>query len=129
MIERWKNDDGSETILITDDPPRPSFLQRVLGFIGKALLVLLVSLLPLYLLRLGIHGLVTEKLSMWSRISGPHTLYGSEAIGWSWMYIGFAFGFVPFVFREELARWIKWTLGLIATACFTTGTYHLLKGV
>jgi len=125
MIERWKNDDRSETVLITYDPPRPSLLQRIWGFVGKALIVLLFSAFPLWLLKIGIIGLITKKV----RLMIGYTVYGYEAVGWSWLLIGFAFGFFPFVFREELARWLKWSLWLIATVSFVTGLFRLAKGI
>jgi len=127
MIERWKNPDGSETIVVMDDRPRPGLLRRIVGFFGKTLLILLLSALPLWLLTKGIAGLATGKLRMWSRTRGTVTYYGYEALGWSWMLIGFAIGSVPFVFREELAGWIKWVLGSVAAVCFGAGVYHLLK--
>ena len=128
-MEHWKNPDGSETIVVLDDPPRPSLLRRIFGFIGKTLLILLLSALPLWLLTKGISGLITGKLSMWSRTRGAHTLYGYEAIFWSWMQISFAFGCVAYVFREELTGWLKWSLWLIAAVCFGAGVYHLIKSV
>jgi hypothetical protein len=128
MIERWKNPDGSETIVVMDDPPRPSLLRRIFGFIGKTLLFLLLSALPLWLLTKGITGLATGKLSWWSRTRGAVTYYGYEAVGWSWIWIGFAFGAVGFIFKESLAGWIKRSFWLIAAACIGTGAYHLLKG-
>ena len=129
MIERWQNDDGSETILVSDDPPRPSLLRRIVGLIGKGFLILLFSLLPIYFFIKGIKGLVTGQLIMWSRTRGSHTLYGSDAVGWSWILIGFAIGSVPYVFRETLASWIKWSLWLMATVCFIAGVFRLVKGV
>lgn len=128
MIERWQNDDGSETVLITRDAPRPSLLSRLLGLVGRGFLVLLFGAFPLYLLIVGIRGIARKKLNLWSRSTGDHILYGYEAVGWSWLLIGFAFGFVPFVFREELARWLKWSLWLITTVCFLVGIWCLVKG-
>jgi hypothetical protein len=128
MIERWKNDDGSETIMVMVDPPRPSLLQRIYGFVGKTILVLLFSLFPLYLLIYGIRGLSTGKLRMWSRVQGSHTLYGHEAVGWSWIMIGFAIGFIPFVFREYFASWLKWLIASAVAACFVIGIWRLIQG-
>ena len=128
MIERWKNNDGSETILVMGDRPRASLPQRILGFIGKAFLVLLVSLFPLYLLIYGIRGLSTEKLNLWSRATGNRTLYGHEAVGWSWIMIGFAIGFIPFVFRENFASWLKWLIASAVAACFVIGIWRLIQG-
>lgn len=128
MMERWKNDDGSETILVTNDVVRPSLPRRILGFIGKTLLFLLVSIFPLYLLIKGFTGISTAKLSMWSRTRGIHTLYGHEAVGWSWIMIGFAIGSLPYAFRENLAGWMKWLLGLAATTCGGIGIWRLIQG-
>ena len=128
MIERWKNDDGSETVLIADDPPRPSLLRRLLGLIGKGLMVLLLSALPLYLLIKGISGLATGKLSWWSRTRGAVTYYGYEAVGRSWIWIGIALGCIAYMFREEFAGWIKWSFWLIASACLVMGVFRLVNG-
>jgi hypothetical protein len=128
MIERWKNDDGSETILVTGNSPRPSLPRRIYGFIGKAFLVLLFSLFPLYLLIYGISGLSTGKLGMWSRTRGSYTLYGHEAVGWSWIMIGFAIGFIPFVFRENFASWLKWLIASAVATCFVIGIWGLIQG-
>jgi len=124
MIERWKNDDGSETILVTDDPPRRSLLQRIWGFVGKALIVLLFSAFPLWLLKIGIIGLITKKL----RLMIGYTVYGYEAVGWSWIMIGFAIGFIPFVFRENFASWLKWLIASAVAACFVIGIWRLIQG-
>jgi hypothetical protein len=129
MIERWKNDDGSETILVTDDPPPPpGLLRRGFGILGKVLLILLVTALPAYFLYKGITGIITEEFSLRLRRQGTHRiLHGTEAVGWSWITIGFAIGFFPFVFREDLLLWAKWLLALLAVACTVTGICQFIN--
>ncbi|MEK7781342.1 MAG: hypothetical protein AAB370_07560 [Verrucomicrobiota bacterium] len=129
MIERWKNDDGSETILVTDNPsPPPGVLRRGFGILGRVLLILLVTALPAYFLYQGITGIITEEFSLWLRRQGTHrVLHGAEAVGWSWLMIGFAIGYFPFVFRENLMPWAKWLLALLAVACAITGICQFIN--
>jgi hypothetical protein len=128
MIERWKNDNGSETILVTDDdPPPPSLLRRSLGILGRVLLILLVTALPAYFLFKGVNGIITEELSLRVRHRGTRVLHGAEAVGWSWLTIGFAISYFPFVFREHLTTWAKWLLALLATACVIVGICQFIN--
>jgi len=128
MIERWKNDDGSETILVTDNPqPPPSLLRRCLGVLGRVLLILLVTALPAYFLFKGINGIITEEFSLRIRHRGTRILHGAEAVGWSWITIGFVVSYFPFVFRENLMTWAKWLLALLAVACAITGICQFIN--
>ena len=110
MIERWKNDDGSETILVTDDPPRKRLPSRILSFLGITLLVAFVSALPLLLIIWGVRGLITGEMPMYSRSRGGHTLYGNAAIVAAWLHIGFGTAAIAGIFREHFKPAFKWLL-------------------
>ena len=127
MIERLKNDDGSETILVTNDQPRTSLPRRILGFIGKKIVVLLISALPLFLIARGIDGLLSGELSIWSRSRGLHKLYGSAATVAAWFHIGFGVGAIGYIFREDVKPMFKWSLWLTALVCLIAGIYRWIQ--
>ena len=128
MIERWKNDDGSETILVTDDPPRKSLLSRILSFLGMALLVVLFSALPLLLIVLGVRGLITGEMPMASRLRDLPTLYGNAAIVAAWLHIAFGTGAIAGIFREHLKPIFKWLLWSATAVCIVASIYRLIRG-
>src|SRR5688572_20123115 len=112
MIERWKNEDGSDTIIVTDEPARRSLPRRVLGIIGKTLILILLCLLPLYLIYRGLEGLSTGELTMSIGPRGPHKLYGKAAIVGAWFHLGFGIAIIGYMFRNELKPVFKWLLWL-----------------
>lgn len=85
MIRRWRNEDGSETIIIVEDEPRRSFLEHVFRFVGITLLIAFLSVIPTYLIYTGIKGLKTGQI----RMKYGDIAYGDEAITHSWVSIGF----------------------------------------
>ncbi len=127
MIERWKNDDGSETIFVMDEPPHKSLFVRVMAFLGMALLVVLLSALPLMLIIFGVQGLITGQIDMWSRTRGSYKLYGNGAIVAAWLHLAFGIGAIGFIFRESGKPAFKWTLWIISGVCVAAAIYRMIN--
>jgi hypothetical protein len=127
MIERWKNDDGSETILVTDDPPRRSLLSRLLVFLGMTLLVIVLSALPLLLIVFGIRGLLNGEIEMASRLRGGYKLYGNAAIIAAWIHLAAGFGFFGFGFHAARITRLKWLVWLVSGLCVVAAIYRSLR--
>lgn len=127
MIERWKNEDESEALVVIDDPPRPGLLRRIVGFIGKTILVLVISALPVFLVARGIDGLLSGELSIWSRSRGLHKLYGNAATVAAWFHIGFGIGGIGYIFREDVKPIFNWSLWLTAVVCLIAGIYRWIR--
>jgi hypothetical protein len=103
-------------------------LSRGLAFFGKAIVILLICTLPLLLIWVGIKGLFTGKLYMWSRSQGGHMLYGNAAIVAAWFHIGSGVGGIGFIFHDDVKPVLKWLLWLTATVCLGVRIFFWIRG-
>ena len=113
-----------------DDHQRVGVWRRLSGAIGRSWYIFLLALVPLYFLIAGIVGLVSGKLRVLSRSSAAHTIYGAEAVTWSWIQISLGLGLLGWMLGDVTRRaWLKWVLWLVAAGCFATGFYRLVKAI
>lgn len=114
------------TVIVSDEPvkTKPS---RVLKEVGFVLLGLLSSIPGLFVITLGVRGLLSGRMTG-SRKFGGGPMFGEEAIGWAWIHIGFGLWGLGYL-GTFCSRWrlLKMFLYVLAGGAFAWGIVKLIR--